>query len=416
MTKGGEKRMVKISIIGATISGNKGAESMFQSCVQNISETYPQAKFNLFTYYPKQDRRLNKNKNVKILSGTAINLALIVTPLAIIYSIFKFFNLLASLLEKNGDISTLLKSDLVIDMGGITFVDGREKYLPFNIVCVVPSLLMKKKVMKYSQAMGPFNNHLNRFFAKLILPKIDLIVARGGITEKNLETLNLNNVAIAADAAFSMNVSKEAHNVAKEYLRDDLFDQNILGISPSSVVESYCKKNNIDYQKIMAEFINHIIENKGFNVIIVPHSIRRYTRKKKNNDLVVSREIHNLVKNKSSCILISDELTAEELRALISHCNFFIASRFHAMVSSLSMKVPTLVCGWSHKYLEVLRMLQLEDYAFDYTNLSLDTFIEKFDEIIKQEEVIYDRLEKFLPEVIASSKKNAELAKNLLTL
>ena len=408
--------MIEISIIGPTISGNKGAESMFQSAIQNISEAYPKAKFNLFTYYPKQDRVINKNKNVKILSGTPINLALIITPLATIYSILKFFNLPTSFLERNGDISTLLKSDLVIDMGGITFVDGREKYLPFNILCVLPPLLLKKKVMKYSQAMGPFNNHLNLFFAKSILPKIDLIVARGETTKKNLETLNIDNVAIAADAAFSMNVSKEAHSVTKEYLRDDLLNQNVLGIAPSSVVGSYCKKNDRDYPKIMAEFINHIIEKKGFNVIIIPHSIRRYTRKKKNNDLVVSREIHNLVKNKSSCILISDELTAEELRVLISHCNFFIASRFHAMVSSLSMKVPTLVCGWSHKYLEVLRMFQLEDYAFDYTNLSLNTLIGKFDEMIEQEGEIRDKLENFLPEVIASSKKNAELAKNLLAV
>ena len=408
--------MVEVSIIGPTISGNKGSESMFQSAVQNISNIYPEAKFNLFTYYPKKDRHINKNKNVRILSGTPINLALIVTPLAAIYSILRFFSLPTALLEKNDDISTLLKSDLVMDLGGITFVDGREKYLPFNIVCVLPPLLLKKRVMKYSQAMGPFNNPINRFFAKLILPKIDLIVARGEITKKNLETLNLNNVTLAADAAFSMDVGREAYNLARDYLRDDLSKRNVLGVSPSSVIETYCEKNGINYPRIMAEFINYVIESKDFNVIIIPHSIRRYTLKKKNNDLVVSRDIHNLVKNKSRCILISDELTAEELRAVISHCNFFIASRFHAMISSLSMKIPTLVCGWSHKYLEVLRMFQLDDYAFDYAKLSLDTLIEKFDEMVKQEDVICDRLEKFLPEVIASSKKNAELAKNLLAV
>ena len=406
--------MVEISIIGATITGNRGSESMYQSAIQNISVIYPDAIFNLFTYYPKKDRINNKNDNVRILSGTPLNLAFVITPLSIIYRILHMFRLPTTILEKNEDIHSLVKSDLIIDMAGISFVDGREKYLPFNVACVTAPLMMKKKVMKYSQAMGPFNNTFNRLLAKLILPRLNVIVARGEITKSNLETLNLKNVVLGADAAFSMNVNNDIDKNIKEYLRDDLFEKTVLGVSPSSVIESYCDKNNLDYVKIMAEFINYIIEVKDINVIILPHSVRKYSKKRKNNDLIVSRSIHNQIKNKDKCILIPDELTAEELRAIISRCDLFFASRFHAMISALSMRVPTLVCGWSHKYLEVLSMFQLEEYAFDYKNLDIDVLIKNFENMLEQKEIIRGKLELSLPDVIASSKKNDEVVKNLL--
>lgn len=406
--------MVEISIIGATITGNRGSESMYQSAIQNISAIYPDAVFNLFTYYPKKDQLENENNNVRILSGTPLNLAFVITPLSIVYRILRMFRLPTSILEKNKEISSLIKSDLIIDMAGISFVDGREKYLPFNVACVLPPLIINKKIVKYSQAMGPFNNHVNRILAKLILPQLNVIIARGEITKANLETLDLKNVVLASDAAFSMNVQGDIHNNVKEYLEDTLFEKTVLGISPSSVIESYCDENNIDYIKLMADFTNYVINYKDINVIIIPHSIRKYSQKRKNNDLIVCRNIHNKIKNKNKCILISDELTAEELRAIISCCDLFFASRFHAMISALSMKVPTLVCGWSHKYLEVLSMFELDEYAFDYKNLNIDILIKNFENMLEQKEIIREKLDSSLPDVITSSKKNAEIVRNLL--
>ena len=76
-------------------------------------------------------------------------------------------------------------------MGGVSFVDGREKYLAFNIACILVPILFRKRIIKYSQALGPFNNPINRFFAKMLLPKINHIIARGKITYCNLKSIGL---------------------------------------------------------------------------------------------------------------------------------------------------------------------------------------------------------------------------------
>ncbi len=406
--------MVEISIVGATITGNKGAEGMFKSAVQNISEVFPNSRFNLFTYYPKADNAANKNQNLVILSGAPLDLAFITIPLCFIHKMFSFLHLTTKFLERHDEVSALVNSDIVIDMGGITFVDGREKYLIYNVASILPPLLLGKKIVKYSQAMGPFNNKINKYMAKLILPKLDLIIARGEITKRNLDSLNLKNTIIGADAAFTLKINQDYSEVINEYIREDFFEKRIIGISPSSVIDNYCNDNNIDYSRIMAQLIDYQIINNDFNVILLPHSMRKYTLKSKNNDLVISREIHNLVNNKNRCILISDELDAEELRVLISRCDFFFASRFHAMISSLSMGVPTLVCGWSHKYLEVLHMFHLDDYAFDYKNIDYKLLVEKCNSMILNEGEISEKIRAHLPEVTKSSEKNMECIKNLL--
>jgi polysaccharide pyruvyl transferase WcaK-like protein len=392
--------MYEISVIGPTLTG------------KNILCVYPDAHINLFTYYPDYDRRKNRNPNVEIYSATPWNLALVLFPLACIYSILNRLRLPTSFLNRNEGISALLGSDLVIDMGGITFVDGRELYLPFNVLCIMTPLLLNRKVMKYSQAMGPFNNRLNRFLAGRILPRLEVIAARGEVTEQNLRTLGLDNVVLAADGVFSMRPHEHAR--VKDYLRKDFTKKKVIGISPSSVIEAHHDYDGIDYSMIMARFIDHLIEERGFNVLIVPHSIRRYTLERKNNDLPVSRKIHDLVDDKRACILIADDLSAEELRVIITSCDLFVASRFHAMVSSLSEGVPTLVCGWSHKYEEVLRMFGLEGYAFDHEHLSVDEMISRFDDLLEDEAAVRARLKERLPEVVVSSRRNFSLIKNLL--
>lgn len=406
--------MKKIGLIGATISGNKGAESMFLSAVQNIAQEIPDSVFCLFSYYPNRDSALNTHKNVIVCSGTPLKLAVIYPFFGFAIRLLSVIKIKPTFRRLDPDFAELLDSDLVIDLGGISFVDGREKYLPFNIACIFTPLLLGKRIMKYSQALGPFNNPINRFFARLFLPKLDCIIARGQISRLNLETLNLHNSVIGADSAFDLKISDPAYQHAKEYLDPEFQKKIIVGISPSSVIEKSCERLHIDYQQIMADFIDYLIAEKGCNVLIIPHSIRKYTLKSKNNDLVVCRRIHHLVKQKNRCILIADELSAEDLRAIISYCNYFIASRFHAMVSSLAMKVPTCVCGWSHKYQEVLRMFDMEEYAFDYKQLDTTVLIDMFHKIQSDEDNIKKKFDHYLPEVIVSARINATMAKNLL--
>ena len=78
-----------ISIIGGTIWGNRGAESMLVTVIGKLRQVHPAARFNVFSYYPAKDRELVTDQSVTILSGKPISLATRHFPGALILAILK---------------------------------------------------------------------------------------------------------------------------------------------------------------------------------------------------------------------------------------------------------------------------------------------------------------------------------------
>lgn len=405
-----------ITIVGPTFSGNKGSATMLVSGIENLQKILTVNKFHVFSYYPKKDRDINPYKKVEIYSISPLNLVIKLFPLALIYRIFTILNLPGKNLERFKEIRAIKNSDIVIDMAGVSFIDERKKFLPFNILTIWIALLLDKPVVKYSQALGPFNHPLNKMAATFFLPKMKLIFARGKITENYLKSLRLNNVMLAADGGFCLKSSgKDKQFAEKIKLKNKVFfGKKIVGISPSSVISQKCQKVGLNYEEILAQFCKYLIKS-GINILLIPYSIRQNSSSNFNNDLPTCLQISNLVDNPKHCLVIEEDLPPQKLNMIIKLVDFFIASRFHSMVASLSMGIPTIVCGWSHKYQEVLNMFELEKYAFSYKELSLKILEIKFTALKTNKLSIEKKIQKNLILVRKSSFDQIMAIKNLLT-
>lgn len=401
--------MRKFVIIGSTLSGNKGAAAMLESAVQTLGERFPESQFTLLSYLPvERERLLNSYKNLTVLKASPLYLGLVINPLALLHRVLPP---LRPLLRKNPQINALASADILLDQGGITFVDGREKFLLYNIASILPAILLNTKVVKCAQALGPFNNPVNHLAAKIFLPKMAAIISRGSVTHQHLEGLGLKNVYAGADYAFLLELSEAEKRAAMADYKQ-FFKDSVVGISPSVVMRKKVDASGKDYIGILAEFIDGLIA-EGKRVVIIPHSVRVGTDKTHNNDLPLCRELYEHITQKTNCLLIDDELSSQQLRAIIGECSFFVASRFHAMVSSLAMQVPTLVIGWSHKYKEVLEMFELEDWAFGQEKLSAEYLQQQFHALTKNEATIQSLLKKNLPAVKSLALKQVEVIEKI---
>lgn len=401
--------MKNIAIIGSALAGNKGAAAMLESTMQTIGNNKA-VHCTLLSLHPKQDDKLNRYKNLTVVKATPLYLALVINPLALLYRYLPF---LRRAILKNRHINALVTADVLLDQGGISFVDGREKFLLYNIASILPALLVQTKIVKCAQALGPFQNPLNRFMANLFLPKMAAIISRGSITHGYLMELGLQNVTKGADYAFLLEVTKqERASAAARYDKTFFLNNRVIGIAPSVVMQKNTEAHGKDYAEIIAAFAKYVIA-QGYKVILIPHSGRKDAklswadkipvlgeiRASHSNDLFLCRDIFSRVNNKKACLFIDDELTSQELRAIIGECKFFVASRFHAMVSSLAMQVPTLVIGWSHKYKEVLEMFGLEQWAFGQDKLTEQYLWTQFTKLAQEETAIKKQLHKNLPKV-----------------
>jgi polysaccharide pyruvyl transferase WcaK-like protein len=226
-----------------------------------------------------------------------------------------------------------------------------------------------------------------------------LIVSRGAVTHSYLKGLGLKNIVAGADYAFLLELTEAEKESARKRFDPGFFKgSKVVGISPSVVLKKKADAAGLDYIGLTASFIDHLTD-RGYRVLLVPHSAREGTEKTHNNDLPLCREIYGRSAQPKECLLIDRELPSQELRYLIGLCDLFVASRFHAMVSSLAMEVPTLVIGWSHKYKEVLEMFGLEEWAFGHSELSLEYLERRFAELEKRQASVRQKLARHLPEV-----------------
>jgi polysaccharide pyruvyl transferase WcaK-like protein len=393
--------MHQFVITAGAISGNKGTESMVAAVCRELFRKYPDCRIRLLSYYPKADKNLAHKHGIDILPGTPASLLFSTMPLALLVKTLGRFGLPMAVAERNPVIRAILKADMVFDVGGITFSDGREIYLPFNILTLLPAILLNRPVVKLSQAMGPFSNPLNRASARWILPSVDRIYARGGRTMAHLKEIGLTNIILAADLAFALETSSENRSGRLPIFEKD---RRTVGIAPSSVVYKYCRKRGIDYIDIMARFVKALNQDFALNVLLIPHSIKKGTRRLKNNDLPVIRALESSVTPSPWLKVVDADMDIAEMRSLIGGCDFFVASRFHSMISALSEKTPMIVIGWGHKYLEALEQFDLAEFAVDYRHLDFNTILNTFRRVLLEEKKIRELIDRKSPEIIRSSR------------
>ena len=410
-------RDVFIGITAASYSGNKGAAAMLQSSIKQLHNIYgDRLNINLMSVYPGEDKKQLPFDFINITSTKPEQLLFITFPLAVLYKLFKWCPPIKKLIAKNKIIKTYLKTDLVVDEAGISFVDSRGFVMnTYAFVCAAVPLLVGTPVVKYSQALGTFKNPYNRFLAKWILPKLKLICARGQGTYDNLMGIGIkDNVKLCADGAFSMEDSEYWNTeVNKICGKDSFYNENVVGLSISSVVEKKCAKMGIAYKDTMVSFVNYLNES-GYHVILIANAARINSEKSRNNDLLVGDAIYNDIADKTKVRWYHKEMDAEEIRAYIGKCRYLVASRFHAMIGSLEQKVPVLLIGWSHKYQEVLDMFELGQYAIDFSKLELSELKESFRNFISNEKDIRAKLDKNLDKVLESSKNNIKYISEII--
>ncbi|MHC4108491.1 MAG: polysaccharide pyruvyl transferase family protein, partial [Planctomycetota bacterium] len=157
----------KICILGLTVSGNRGAESMLLSIVQHMRRLLGECEFDLVSVYPKEDRRSNLPAGLRVVSGKPLTMLALVLPLSIIAGPLIRLPAVRSALRKHQVFRALLDSDLVLDSGGVAFIDGRGlARLLYNASLCLPPVRLGIPTVKLAQAMGPFRSFWNRVLAR----------------------------------------------------------------------------------------------------------------------------------------------------------------------------------------------------------------------------------------------------------
>jgi len=390
-----DKKELKILITGSTLIGNKGALAMFLSVQRILSNTLKDFNltFSILTPYSSKNVKSIAKYNYKIYSYE--NLA-------------KKFNIFSFIKNNFLAIKAYIDCDLVVDISGISYCDS-DSFFSTTInrsLFIIPALLFRKPFINFTQSFGPIKKPLTKTIARIFLNKCSLTIPREKKSKECLEKIGVrNNMVVCIDSAFGM-----------EAETPDFFKKEKLtiGICPSEVVNSRSE----GYAVLVAKIIDFLIENLEAKIIIVPHYSKPSQDIKRtnifNDDFSVASKIINISKHKKEILFLKQDFTPPELKGIIGSCDAFIGSRYHALIASISMSVPSIAIGWSYKYDEFFKMAGIEEYSLSFKDLDYETLKKKTLKLLKQRKLIEERLTRNHEKLLESSYKAGEIVKEFI--
>ncbi len=360
---------VRIAIIGAALSANKGAAAMVESVMARLPNEMGDCHFDILTTYPDADAsRVPEGVDAAVVGLQPVRLALVEFPIACLALVARTLRLPLSWVRSRG-CRSMLDSAVVVDVAGISFADGRGfAIVVYNALMTGVPLLLGVPTVKAAQALGPFQSIPNKWLAPLVLRRVKTVCARGARTREHLDSLGGVNAVDVADLAFSLDEAAGLPSAVSTAIGS--IDSNFIVVMPSAVVKGIFESTGGNYVSAMASLVTEIRSKTGRSVVIAPHSYRAGLPEGRMNDGPVCREVAEACAGDSQVLGLDSDLTAGELRHLVALGSVLVTSRFHAMISGLATSTPTVVVGWSHKYKEVLDDFGLSSLGLDSSALN----------------------------------------------
>ncbi len=406
--------MTKIILIGAAIAQNFGGPSVLLSTCKVLDAYFPSAEYTLISTIQENDG-LEKDKIIARKLG--MNVYARPTPfqtlIILVYSIFS--RLYPGFVPPDYSNSAKLfrelkKSDILIDIWGIVYADELDYGFfrsAYNGMHYIIGKMLKMPVIKYTADIGPFNHYWNRIFGIFYLNMADLIIGRSEETKNLITKAGITTpVIVCPDTAFLLPTTQNLEY--QDILSKNINNSLIIGISVSRTIEKKEKQIGI-YAEVMAKLADYLITEYDARIVLIPNEIFA----QREDDIFTAQEIHNLIQHKNNVILISKEYFAPELKGIIELCDIMIAARYHSIVASLSLGIPTLAISWHHKYPEIMDLFGQRKFTCSIDELTPEIIISLFDELWKNKDLIHIVIDHKGEKVKESIWKGGERVKSL---
>jgi colanic acid/amylovoran biosynthesis protein len=398
--------------------------------LKTIRKFYPDAKISILSATPNEDQEyyyykygaktysrlfntVNK-KDPKIIVGLTFLLKML------LYIGWTRFGSIPLWKHDKSILNLYRSADLIITCGGAYFGGKKYSSIIINLFPMYLSKKLGKKVYVYAQSIEPFTSKIVKIITKFVFNRVDLITAREEVSFNVLKDINVKTQTIlTADPAFLLDEepTENAHTLLKKegiIINEDLR----IGITvrdwnfPTSINPHM---QRIQYITAVALALEKILEEKKCIVVFFPQVIFSHI---KDDDRIVATEIKFKMKEsvRNRVFVLTENYSPEQIKAMIGTMNIFIGTRMHSNIFSISMGVPTLAIAYEYKTYGIMKMLGLEEYILDITNITHDMLIDSVYKVQRDSERIIQKIKESFPFVQREALRNGEFIKDLLKM
>lgn len=398
--------MKKITITNAYTWYNKGDAGILLGTVNTLKKIYGEEniEIDVLSFTPEEDKkRYCEDKCIKNVYSNVLNphpykhtklgkiVAIIKLIIRVVYLMLMIKFALKKLVKKEESFKTLASSDMLVVCGG-GFLGGRKIDSLMHVFQMYVNTKFGIPIYVMGTSIEPMKNKIVKKFTDNVLKKMDHIFAREIITYDYLKlVVPIERVSLIPDMAFMLEDKKQEFEVVKELRKKS---SAIYGLTvrqwnfPNSNNPTLLMNN---YIKSIKECIEQEIEKNNSSFIFVPQVIVDYA-----SDEEVALKIKDQLeeKYKENFIVLNDDLSPVEIKALIANCDYFIGTRMHSNIFATSMGVPTIAIAYEKKTNGIMHTVELDEYIVEMDEITKDSLAKKIELQKEQSAIIREMLNK----------------------
>lgn len=329
-----------VCLMNVGLGGNKGAEAMLSSMVQQLHRRFPGIRLRIERPAREPDGIYRERVTAWSNQGLEIDW-MDFDPMGRLCCPWKNYR------DSKG---AKVVPDAVIDLGGLNFQDASLRGSFRTVIRHAPFLARRVPLFFFTQDMGPMDHVVTRFCARVVLGRCRLVFTRSRRTHDLLAGgVPSSDLPLAGPFDDSTFVLEPEHGLASPEAPASIV------IGPSRVIE---RMEPEAYQAALRGILR-ILEGR-YPVTLMAHT---FGDGRQRDDADLCRD---LKREFPWCELHDANRPVEELKAIIGQARFVISSRFHMLVAALGQGVPVIALGWNPKYASLL-----ESFSIPYANLGL---------------------------------------------
>ena len=163
-----------------------------------------------------------------------------------------------------------------------------------------------------------------------------------------------------------------------------------------------------NYQNLVDDFIQWVLDETKARIILVPHVMAPPPAKE--SDLNACLQVVSRFDGSSNgrLAISPTDYDQNEVKWVISQCDWFCGTRMHATIAGLSTCTPTATVSYSDKALGVFETCSQGSEVFDPRSLDTGTVLSSVIDSYRRRDEIRDELDREIPGVKATAEKQMD--------
>lgn len=384
---------MKIFLVGWFGPGNMGDEAILMSELLFLREEIKDVEFYILSFDPEKTKRLTADiPEVKHILRMGSKGHVVKS---------NFF----------GILKTFRKTDLVVIGGGGIFQDIYNHYpIPFFTAMALLAKLHRKQLVLYCLGIGPINTFIGKMLCKFTANLADLVSVRDSPSKDLLKNIGVTNeVHLSTDPVFLLDA-----------VRNDKVEKVINKINNTGnkgPIISVCVHDlfywSDRHKAILADTLDTLTMERSAKVVFFALGAYKDGWLCKSGsdavDIAASKKLIALMKG--DCLLINDELTPQELLAVMEDLDLIISMRLHGLIMGLNRGIPVIALTYIYesKLRSLMKRIDQEDSLFDISSLDKRRLLNRIEYLLHKKHHVNTHLKSIVSCLRAESEKFNQL-------